>query len=265
MMMRLNAILCAAALLCSATDGFSQQKQPPKTLPPSVIDPTTGLPVPKTKPGPQFDLNFNGGSPEALIDLIKAVSGTRPNVVIHPECESVIIPAFQLSAVTAAQVFNALNTLNEPDYKDGTWRRVPDDDNEIWTLTRPVGRAHGYPVEGGGFTQRLAQITQGNRTARICKVFNLAIILETYSIDDVTTAIIGALELLNPKGEPSIKFHKDTKLLIVVCDDDQISVVVDVVRELTSNVMQKNAPPAKPSELAKPSEPASSKTDTKKQ
>jgi hypothetical protein len=149
--------------------------------------------------------------------------------------------------VTASQVFGALNMLGEPK-RTGVWQIVNNADGEIWTVmpspkTVGIDPTTGLPM--GGFAGYAPK-----SPTRAARVFNLTPVLEDYSIEDVTTAIKGAWDLLNPESEPAMKFHKDTKLLILVGEPNELAAVTEVVRELTRNVeykkqaaMAKNVPP----------------------
>jgi len=211
------------------------------------VDPVTGLPMAAQPPAPKFDLNFEGGVPQELLAAIATATKERPNVVVHPQCAEAMIPPLQLQSVTAEQVFITLNTLHSPLFKDGEWRRVPLRDAEIWSLT-PTPQAepnqpHNSPAQGS-FQQRLNQVVQGMTTAQPAKaarVFNLSAVLDDYSIDDVTTAISGAWDLMDGAKDTQIKFHKDTQLLIVVGSAGHLAIVQEVLNELRNNVVTKRA------------------------
>lgn len=51
-------------------------------------------------------------------------------------------------------------------------------------------------------------------------------------IEDITTAIQTALKLLNQEPGPTLKFHPETKLLIVVGRDTEFRLIDDVLKEL---------------------------------
>ena len=235
-MKRLFSVFCVASLLATAV--FAQIPGQPSRRgqqPPAAIDPLTGLPVP-SDPGPRFDLDFQGGQPADLIKAIEKHSQARPNVVIHPECATAMIPPFRLRDVTVAQVLNTLNSLAEPDYKEGAWRQVPMQDGEVWTLTKTNPRAgYGMPGMQGGFGQYpISQ--QAPPQPRSCKIFNLTPYLDMFTVEDITTAVQGAWDLMKTENDPSIKYHKDTKLLIVVGAITEINVVADVLQRLMESI-----------------------------
>jgi hypothetical protein len=176
----------------------------------------------------RMNIDFAGGKPTDLLAAIKKACNQSPNVLIHPDAESVSIPPFKLRDVSAAQIFIALNTLSEPPFANGYWKAAPLPDGEIWTLTRPHTSS-----------SKIDPTTGLPALSKNCKVLNLTMVLGDYSVDDVTTAMKGAWDLLNIGETPVIKFHKDTKLLMIVGDDRQLTVANDVLRELSTNVQLK--------------------------
>lgn len=182
-----------------------------------------------------MNIDFKGGSPAELLQAIQKASGQEPNVIMQPNAAKVRIPAFKLRDVTAAQIFVALNTLSEMPAVNGFWKPAPSPDGEIWTLVVPHMSPPAFdPTTGKPMGPSVDYGDQKN-----CKVLNLTMVLDDYSVDDVTTAMKGAWDLLGSSQPPTLRFHKDTKLLIIVGDDRQINVANDVLRELMRNVQLK--------------------------
>jgi hypothetical protein len=235
-MKRIFSLLCAANLLCLAA--YSQAGSQAGFRQPPVIDPKTGLPVEPKKPdhGPVFELHFKGGTPAELVDALGNAARVRPNVIVQPECKNIVIPPLDLHAVTTWDVFTALNMLssysNTGD-KNGTWQPSASGDSEIWLLTHPTpSRPMGQAPAFGGFPQ----FGQAQPAQKVCRVFNLTRYLDTFTVEDITTAIQAAWDLLDLDDKVSIKYHKDTKLLIVAGQENQLLVVSDVLRELAANM-----------------------------
>jgi hypothetical protein len=221
-------LIVAGGMLLQNRTAFTQQ---PQALAPGAAAPTAANAAPAQRPEWQrMNIDFDGGPPDKLLAVMKKALGQMPNVMIHPDAENVTIPAFKLRDVSAAQVFIALNTLNEPPFTNGYWKAAPLPDGEIWTLTMPTSNVLQIDPTTG--LPRGAQ----NPSNKNCKVLNLTQALSEYTVDDVTTAMKGAWDLLNSSTPPTVKFHKDTKLLIIVGDDRQINVANDVLRELMNNV-----------------------------
>jgi hypothetical protein len=240
--------LAIGTLALSAVAQFPGGRMPQ----PPMIDPATGLPIPtKVDTGPRFDLNFPGGEPANLIEAIEKASKQRPNVVIHPECAALTIPGFRLRDVSAYQVFTTLNTLNQGTSDSGYWQRVNMEDAEIWTLL-PQNKSGG-----GQFTGGFPIPISAPRPQPICKIFNLGPYLDKYTVEDITTSVQGAWDLMKLENIPSIKYHKDTKLLIVVGFVNELNVVADVLHQLDSNLESKEKSAKIPADSNKDAKPAS--------
>jgi hypothetical protein len=146
----------------------------------------------------RMDLNFGGGEPEKLLAAMEEAAGQMPNVIIHPDAAHLKIPPFKLRDVTAGQVFFALNAMSEPPFSNGYWRPTTANGREIWTLTLPHDSTTIIdPLTGKPTAVRAP-------TDRNCKVLNLTLVLEDYSVDDVTTAMKGAWELLEATEAPVV-------------------------------------------------------------
>jgi hypothetical protein len=201
----------------------------------------------------RMEIEFKGGKPEALLAEMEAF-GRKPNVIIHPEARNISIPPFSLRGVTPGQIFNALNML-EPG-QGPVWQSVVNEDGEIWTLMPPprmpqaIDPTTGMPIQPG-------QPAKPQRSmSKQCRVYNLTPVLEEYTVEDLTTAIKGAWELMNVTEEPAIKYHKDTKLLIVFGEQNELYIVDQVISELRSNIRSKQTG-SKTADATKPELPQS--------
>jgi hypothetical protein len=202
----------------------------------------------------RMEIEFKGGKPEALLAEMESF-GHKPNVIIHPEARNISIPPFSLRGVTPSQIFNALNML-EPG-QGPVWQSVINEDGEIWTLMPPprmpqaIDPLTGLPIQPD---QPAKPLRSKNKQ---CRVYNLTPVLEEYTVEDLTTAIKGAWELMNVTEEPAIKYHKDTKLLIVFGEQNELYIVDQVINELRSNIrskqtVAKTADPTKPDQTQQP-------------
>jgi len=240
-MKRFFSLLCGATLF-AITSIAQTPSQPP------AVDPASGLPVPKkVDQSPRFEVHFKGGKPAELVEALARSARIRPNVIIQPDCQDIDISPFDLHDVTVGEVFVALNMLSSfsnTTARNGSWQPSSSGGGEIWLLTRQV------PAQQNPFQQRMATVMGSNpgsmQPPRVCRVFNLSRYLDQFTVEDITTAVQGAWELLNRDEKPTIKYHKDTKLLIVAGEESQLLVVSDVLRELTSSLAGTPAPKTKP-------------------
>jgi hypothetical protein len=201
-----------------------------------------------------MDIDFPGGDPKKLLEAIEHASSEKPNVIIHPDAARINIPAFSLRDVTAGQVFTALNLLNQAGDAP-TWQPVINEDGEIWTLMPSLQRQPQVIDPNTGLPVNQGQPAKPPRSQnRQCRVFNLTPVLDDYTVEDVTTAVKGAWELMNVQEEPAIKYHKDTKLLIAFGEPSELALINQVISELSNNVRIKQAMAAKTAEATKPAE-----------
>lgn len=214
----------------------------------------TTVPSAVKNPAGRFNIEFDGGKPELLVRIISTAAGFEPNTVIHPDAQDVEIPPFNLRDVTAGQVFSTVNVLLSPS-GEAQWTQVK--------VPSPGGRRGPF----GGEEQQDAEIwtllsarTRPNSEtpAKVCRVYNLQPVLEKYTIEDINSLINGAWDLINgpvpqifnqqqnkqflkrlkhtSDQRGSMKFHQETKLLIVRGPVDQIEAVDQVIAQLNSTM-----------------------------
>src|SRR6185503_20198642 len=76
---------------------------------PAVAPPgQRSTPRPEALDLPRFDLDFPGGSPQALVDALNMPLHGTLNVVITAESQTADIPPLKLKSVNVAQVFDGL-------------------------------------------------------------------------------------------------------------------------------------------------------------
>jgi len=160
-----------------------------------------------------YNIDFPGGTPEQLVAQMAKASGTRPNVIIPKYVAEVQLPKFKLQNVNSGQVFNALNTVAD---ENGTMNlrwisQGPEDiPNRVWTLAKAAPRPK----------------------AETCQVVFIGHLLTAFQLDDINAAVRTAWEMLGKSSNPSLKFHKETKLLIAKGTEDELRLAMDVLKSL---------------------------------
>ena len=128
-------------------------------------------------------------------------------------------------------------------------------------------------VPGGNFNSVYGFRSTGNRSdssvwsffhskpvpfeeKKACRFYQLSQCLETYKIEDITTAIQTGWKMLGETNPPTISYHKDTKLLIAVGDPSKLQMIDSVIQQLAEGRPQPQ--PASQRELsgAKDAQPA---------
>ena len=178
----------------------------------SAPNPKPGL-VPPPRPA-RFDLRFPGGSLMELLEAIERQGGEKVNLVAPPDFKEkasrFAVAPMDLRDVAVDDLLTALNlTQRQPAGPIFEFRYA----NPVWmatVLTRP-----------------------DSRQSRVFYVGNL---LAAFKIEDITTAIKTVWELKEADPKPELKYHQDTKLLIVFAKPEQIEDVSNIVRELKEAV-----------------------------
>jgi hypothetical protein len=178
--------------------------------------------------------------------MISEATGHPLNIIIPDDLATTSIPPIKLRNVTVPQLFVALSQASRK------------------SVARITGYNPGPP--GGGSPTPVYQIdstsygffTQSDPTPdsvwyfraerpvvipvpppparpKICRFFQLGPYLEDYKVEDITTAVETAWKMLGRTNEdqPEMKFHKDTKLLIVVGPEDKVTMIDAVLKSLT--------------------------------
>ena len=195
----------------------------------------------------RFDMDFPGGTPEELVRAIERASGTSVNVVIPSEHTSVRLPPLKMKGVTVFQLFAAIERASNKTI----WVPMANGTHQSYsagygfrTDEPPTDRAVWY------FYYNPPSMPQIPST---CRFYQLAPYLETYKVEDITTAIQTGWKMLGETNSPTISFHKDTKLLIAVGEQSKLQLIDSVLQQLAQGKPQsqrgatgeKTAEPAK--------------------
>jgi hypothetical protein len=195
--------------------------------------PANSLPTPS--PLTKFDLDFPGGTPEQLIAAIEHAMGHPLNAIVPDASKNEAIPPLKMKGVDASELFAALRRATTSSRKFGsqyqntsfsfTCQEAPLTDNSIWV-----------------FYDDLPQ------DSKQCQFFLLTPYLQGgLTVDDITTAIQTGWKMLGGPRAPALSYHPETKLLIAVGDDDQLSTIGQALQAL--NGMQRKAGAASASKL----------------
>lgn len=196
---RALAAVCGAILVLGPGTALAQQA-------PGQLSQGVGM----RKETPRADVDFPGGTvAEYLATLDKAFGAA--NVAMEPGVESARIAPVRFVGVQRQDALLALQTLADV----GPMRKLDVfsvNDDSIMGL-RVSGRVVNYPIE--------------------TRVWSLRPYLDSQTTSvDILSAIETAIGLV--PGEPQIKFHKDTGLLIMRAQVDQLDAANQVLKALES-------------------------------
>jgi hypothetical protein len=210
------------------TFGQPASQQTPQTLPQR----TSGVRVPGSTPGPEltrFDLNFPGGTPKELVEAIEKASGKPLNAIIPDELAKMRLPALKMNAVTVQQLFS---TLVEASRKTMWYNSYTGKQPSLTQVTTSYGFRTYAQSTDDSIWQFYSEKPNLPQEPKVCQFFQLAPYLDTYKIEDITTAIETGWKMLGETERPEIKFHKDTKLLIAVGEPSKLVLIDSVLTQL---------------------------------
>ncbi len=240
-------------------------------LSPGLLDaqlPSPGFPPPPSKPLSQltlFDLDFPGGSPTMLVKAIEKAMGKPLNAIIPPEDEILLIPPLKMRSVTVPELFEALTFATHKTVNVVTGTYFGGINGQASSQYQQVQIAYGFKTEGTPRDESIWYFYnytpppppgQEPKPNRVCRFFLLGPLLETYKVEDITTAIETGWKMLGAGQDftpPEISFHKDTKLLIAVGEPEKLKLIDSVLEQLsTAKTLAAKAPaPVKNGEPAK--------------
>jgi hypothetical protein len=219
------------------------------------ISPSTGLPesekglgdyvlVRATNSLPKFDLDFAGGTPKDLVKAVEKATGKPLNTVIPDEYADLKIPAVSVKNVTVAQLFDVLTSASK------TFRR--------YDIVDPLTGNGGYSERIFTYGFQTVGVPNENsiwffykegddpgpftlRSSTVCKFYQLEPYLEAgYTVEDITTAVKTGWKMLGITKPPEITYHKDTKVLIAVGEEDKVNLIADVLKQLSTTPKEKS-------------------------
>ncbi len=165
-----------------------------------------------------ISVKFAGGSVTDYFDALVKEAGTI-NVMLAPEAADVSMPPVTLTNVSVSAAIGLvdgrsasppgrvikLNVRQMPQYHDGA-------------LPTYQVRAEVRPTGGGTYTSvwTIAGLLRG----------------DVFDADDVLAAVEAAMDILASTDEPTIRFHKETGVLIARGDPRQLSTIKEVLEQL---------------------------------
>jgi hypothetical protein len=210
------AVLSGLCIIASIQAQTNESKDQPAVV---SMAPTEDLPI--------FNIDFPGGTPEELVQQLAKASGTSPNVIIPIYVADVQIPKFRLQNVNTRQVFDALNMVpDEKGARDVRWisEGAKGGSNRVWTLAKAAAK----------------------QRAETCQVAFIGYLLDSFQLDDINAAIRTSWEMLGKSSTATLKFHKETKLLIAKGDEEELKLAFEVLKSLQqAAAVKKQAVPNK--------------------
>lgn len=188
-------------LICLTTLAFNSAsgQQPP--APPTTNQIKDAKAAPPDVPAlTKFNLDFPGGTPGELVAAIQKAMGKPLNATIPDEYADARVPALKMNHVDVEELFRSLGISGNFFEASG---RITDDSVWSYHWMRP-----GWSV------------------GKACRFYSLAPYLERgLTVDDITTAIQTGWKMMGEGTQPTISFHKETKLLIAVGERSKLETI----------------------------------------
>jgi hypothetical protein len=176
----------------------------------------------------KFDLDFKGGNPKDLIAAVQRATGKPMNAIIPEEYATMTLPELKMKNVNALELFRALDEASrKTEY-------VKNSDGSYSTFNtgcgfHNIGRNQTDDTVWFFYVQK----PKVPPPTKICRFYALGPYLDWgISIDDITTAIKTGAKMLGDTDEPTMSFHKDTRLLIAVGEPGRLDIIDSVLRAL---------------------------------
>ncbi|MBK9139174.1 MAG: hypothetical protein IPM17_10495 [Verrucomicrobia bacterium] len=208
--------------------------QPIAFRPAGGVDPATGVPV-DTSALIRFDLDFPGGTPAEFIAAVSKARARPVNAIIPEAYAGTHLPAIHVKGVNIVQLFQALEAASRKTIAAQKDRRRPDEYDQFVTSfgfrtkEAPSDEAIWYFYKEEPVTPPEPEPYTPQRRLRY---FQLGPYLETYKLEDITTAIETGWKMHGLAPLPEMKFHADTKLLIAVGTSEGLEVISQVLQQL---------------------------------
>ena len=201
---------------------------------------------------PKFDLDFHGGTPKDLVKAIEKATHKTLNVIIPDENADLKIPAVSVKNMTVAQLFEILIQASKKTERfivlDPRERSIGGNGSDVFAYDSTYGfRTEGIPTENSIWyfywdrgDRSVARAPWQVLSSTVCKFYQLGPYLEAgYTVEDITTAAETGWKMLGITNPPAITYHKDTKVLIAVGEEDKVNLIGDVLKQLSTTPKEK--------------------------
>jgi len=261
----LPLLLASTVVLRAQVDPVPAPNPPPRAqglafTPAPLEAPPTALRYPGFT---TFNINFPGGPPAKLVQMITNQTRKPLNVIIPPNYADTELPPLNLNGVTVPQLFDALGLASQRKVTYFSGGALPGGYQNVSQGTAAFGFKTSDPKREDSIWYFFVESPSGAPTSppppppapppSVCRFFQLGPYLQAGAkVEDITTAIETAWKMLGETTTPKIKFHQDTKLLIAVGQVERLMVIDEVLEKLPGGPFQIDpitGLPKSPSEL----------------
>jgi len=206
---------------------------------PSMSPPEGYILVKATNSLPKFDLDFHGGTPKDLVKAIEKETDKPLNAIIPDDCADLKAQLFEvlIQASRKTQRYTVIDPRERSIGGNGSDVYVNDSRYGFSTVGVPTESSIWYFYWDRGSQFAPWQIL----SSTVCKFYQLEPYLNAgYTVEDITTAVETGWKMLGVTKQPEITYHKDTKVLIAVGDEDKVVLIGDVLKQLSITPKEKS-------------------------
>lgn len=236
-----HQIALIVVLACFSTAAATAAEQPGKKPDPKEVELLEKPISPEDlDPVNRFNIDFPGGTPQQFVAAVEKASGKQLNVFIDNEHKDFQLPPLKMRNVTVAQLFHGLLRISRKSesriagYDQGRPRYA------TYTTSYGFMSSDNKPTENSiWYFHREAPVDippyQDSKPKPSVRFWNLGPYLDTFKVEDITTAVETGWKMQGTSPAPKVSFHKDTKLLIAVGYHDELQMVDEVLRQLQTS------------------------------
>jgi len=236
-------ILLTAFLLCTVLHQSALAQVVPEHRPRRGV-PTPGFEGQSPLELPKFDIDFPGGTPTFLVELIQdTLKELDPNLylnaIIPDEFKNEKLPPLKMRNVDVQQLFKALEfaslrSIAQPMAMDAFNRAVTQS-------TTSYGFQTTGPITPQSIWYFHVQKPTQAEPIKIVRYYQLAPYLAEFTMDDIGSAIEAGWNMLGETNTPKLNFHQDTKLLIAVGVPQHLEMISSMLKELGAGMTNRPA------------------------
>ena len=173
-----------------------------------------------------LNIDFSGGELMNLLEIIEEQNDITLNVIVSSEVREQLIPPLKLRNVHLGDLIEGLVNL-------GTFKVLVGGPNIFTVIPLPQSRRPSFPP-GRRDTRDESVVTIHDISSLIADKNNTL----RFSVSDIVTAVRIGWDMMPGKGAPFMKFHEETKLLIVRGTEAEQYIALNVLKRLVTAQQQ---------------------------
>ena len=142
------------------------------------------------------------------------------------------IPPLKMTDVTVGELFRALQMASLKSVKVLTGTFGQNEQYQFFESSFGFESSNRQLEDNCVWYFRVKKPMEPTPIKEICRFYQLETLLEKNRIEDITTAIQSGWEMLHVSKLPQLKYHPETKLLIAVGSEENLTIIESVLEQL---------------------------------